>query len=124
MLRKRTSETDPSDWFAFAEDRLRAADLIWSAEGITHSGIECLQEAVERYLKGYLVANGWQIVKTHDLTRLIKEAAIYDPAFHRFDLLAEKLTEEFFLQHYPGLDTTDLGKDYENLRRESQELVV
>jgi hypothetical protein len=48
MLRKQTSASNPGDWFAFAEDRLKVADLAWKQEGLTHTGIECLQEAVER----------------------------------------------------------------------------
>lgn len=69
MLRKKTKANDPGDWFAFARERLAAADSLWKHEGITPAGIECLQESVERYLKGYLVAKGWRLVKTHDLKR-------------------------------------------------------
>jgi HEPN domain-containing protein len=124
MLRKKTSAADPADWFAFAEERLRAADSLWKSEGLTHTGIECLQEAVERFLKGFLIAQGWSLLKTHDLSRLIRDAANIDVAFTQFFDLAESLTEQFFLQHYPGLDTTDVGEDYESLRRETQELVL
>ena len=31
MRRKQSDETDPADWFYLAEDRLRAADVLWSA---------------------------------------------------------------------------------------------
>lgn len=44
MLRRQTSETDPGDWFAFAEERLRGADVLWNAEGLTALGIEALQD--------------------------------------------------------------------------------
>lgn len=74
MLRKQTSETDPAYWFAFAEERLLAADSLWRNLGLTAAGIEILQEAVERYLKGYLVARNWKLIKTHDLERLLLEA--------------------------------------------------
>jgi len=42
----------------FAEDRLRGADILHRAEGVTYLGVEALHEAVERYLKGYLVSRG------------------------------------------------------------------
>ena len=57
MQRKLSDETSPADWFYLAQDRLHAADVLWAANGLTASGIELLQEAVERYLKGYLIAN-------------------------------------------------------------------
>ncbi|MEK7686674.1 MAG: hypothetical protein AAB466_14760 [Verrucomicrobiota bacterium] len=52
MLRKHSDENDPSDWFYLAADRLKIADLAWKQEGLTPSGIELLQEAVERYSPG------------------------------------------------------------------------
>lgn len=123
MLRKQTSETDPEDWFAFAAERLRAADVLWEHEGLTATGIETLQEAVERYLKGYLVAKGWSLIRTHDLERLLMEATVFDKNFGRFKALAEELTEDFFAQHYPGEDTREVGKNYETFRKDAGELV-
>ena len=111
MLRKQTSEKDPADWIAFGAERLQATDSLWQHEGLTAAGIELLQEAVERYLKGYLIAKGWSLVRTHDLERLLKEAIAFDKAFTKFKSLAEELTEEFFAQHYPGEDLTDVGRN-------------
>ena len=123
MLRRQTSEKNPADWFEFGAERLSAADILWEHEGLTAPGIEILQESVERYLKGYLIANGWTLVKTHDLGRLLKEAVNFDKAFEKFKTLAQELTEDFFAQHYPGEDLTDVGQNYENLRRQTGELV-
>ena len=123
MLRRKTSTQNPADWFAFAEERLRGADVLWRSEGITALGLEALQESVERYLKGYLIAKRWRLIKTHDLEKLIDDARGFDSEFSKFINLAAQLTEEFFLQHYPGHDTTDLGRDYERLRQESGELI-
>jgi len=123
MLRKQSSESDPADWFYLASDRLKAADVLWAAEGSTPTGLELLQEAAERYLKGYLVAKGWKLKKTHDLVVLLKDSIAYDSNFSQFRTLADDLTQEFFSQHYPGGDWTDLGADYETHRRELGQLV-
>ena len=106
-----------------AADRLSGADTLWEHQGLTALGIEALQEAAERYLKGYLVARGWSLVRTHDLTRLVKEAAHFDKAFDGFKGLAEELTEDFFAQHYPGSDLEKVGENYEELRRQTGKLV-
>lgn len=58
LRRKQSSETDPADWFFAAADPLRVADGTWERDGLTLTGIELLQEAVERYLKGYLIVRG------------------------------------------------------------------
>ena len=123
MLRKQTSENDPADWFEFGAERLHAADTLWKHEGLTAPGIELLQEAVERFLKGYLIAKGWTLIRTHDLERLLKEAISLDASFVKFKKLAEDLTEDFFAQHYPGEDTTNIGKNYDALRAEAGELI-
>lgn len=123
MLPKRTDENDPADWFYFAKDRLKVADLAWNAEGLTPSGVELLQEAAERFLKGYLLAKGWRLAKTHDLLHLISEAERFNPAFRRFKSFATKLTEDFFAQHYPGADLTKVGREYPQLRTELGEII-
>jgi HEPN domain-containing protein len=124
MRRKQSDETDPADWFYLAGDRLRAADLLWNVEGLTASGIELLQESAERYLKGYLVARGWRLVKTHDLEALLDVAVTFDPAFSRYAAFAEELTEDFFAQHYPGQDWSETGQNYEELRRQAGDVVA
>jgi len=123
MLRKPTSDKDPADWFAFGSERLHSADVLHEHEGLTATGIEALQEGVERYLKGYLIAKGWPLVKTHDLVLLIKEAKKFDPAFNQFIPMAEELTEDFFAQHYPGEDTTLLGENYDALRTQAGQMI-
>jgi hypothetical protein len=66
----RTDETNPNDWFLLGRERLEAADAVRSARGVCNSAIELLQEAVERYLKGYLVGTGWPLQRIHNLSTL------------------------------------------------------
>ena len=120
---KHSNEKDPSDWFYSAGDRLRAADSLWRHEGLTHSGIELLQEAAERYLKGYLIAKGWKLNRTHDLQKLLQEARRFDPGFGAFDAMTKELTEDFFSQHYPGGDWSDIGINYETMRAQCGEML-
>jgi HEPN domain-containing protein len=122
-LRRQTNEKDPADWFEMARERISSSDSLWKHDGLTHAGIETLQEGVERYLKGYLIAKGWRLVRTHDLERLVKEAAQFDKVFAKFFSLAEELTEDFFAQHYPGEDTTHVGENYEQMRAAAGELI-
>ena len=124
MRRKLSDETNPADWFYLADDRLHAADLLWKTGGLTPSGIELLQAAAERYLKGYLIAKGWHLIKTHDLEELVAKAASFDQSFSRFVRFAEELTEDFFAQHYPGQDWSQVGLNYETLRQQTGELVL
>jgi hypothetical protein len=86
--------------------------------------VELLQESLERYLKGYPIANGWVLRKLHDLSFLNDEAKTFDSRFDGFDDLCESLTEQFWAQHYSGGDLSTVGSDYEHLRRQAGELVA
>ncbi len=79
-----TSEDNPADWFRFAAARLKGADIIHGQEGPTWVGIELLHEAVERYLKGWLVGRGWKLERTHDLGKLLQTAIGYSAEFQPF----------------------------------------
>jgi HEPN domain-containing protein len=120
----RTRESNPADWYTLAHDRLSAADAVYAHTGTTFAGVDLLHEAVERYLKGYLVSKGWTLRRTHDLSELLAEATGYDIGFARFRPLTDNLTDQFWAQHYPGGDLTDVGSDYSVLRQDIGELVT
>jgi HEPN domain-containing protein len=110
-----TREDNPDDWFTLARDRLRGADTLYRTDGVTFLGIEALHEAVERFLKGYLVARGWKTERTHNLSHLLDQAIPFDPAFKSYADLTESLTDQFWAQHYPGGDLEGFGSNYDEL---------
>jgi len=120
----KTRETNPDDWMFLAKERLRAADLLQAAGGASLSGIELLQESVERFLKGWLVGRGWQLQKVHDLSHLLQACIDRDNRFEAFQDLADSLTEQFWAQHYPGGDISGVGSNYEVMRDQVAELVA
>ena len=119
----KTDENNPRDWLRSARSRLGSADLLHANEGVTESVIELLQEAAERFLKAYLIDQGWQLRRIHDLGALVAEAVHFDPRFAAFEDPADNLTDQFWAQHYPGGDTTGVGGDFPELRRSVGELV-
>ena len=119
----RTDETSPVDWFLLAAERLRAADALAGVEGAIYSRIELLQEGIERYLKGYLISQGWPLKRIHNLFALLDEAIAFDARFDLFSDLCENLTTQFWAQHYPGGDLENVGDDYEQLRPQAGELI-
>lgn len=120
----KTDESNPRHWFLLGAERMRAADVLYAQSGSTYSGIEILHEAVERYLKGFLIGRGWNLRKVHDLTFLNDQAKSFDSGLTAFDDLCESLTEQFWAQHYPGGDLSTVGSDYESLRQQAGELIA
>jgi HEPN domain-containing protein len=97
----KTDETNPADWFLLARERLEAADAVRAARGACYSAVELLQEAIERYLKGYLIGKGWPLQRIHNLSTLLDAAIRKDARFKEFADLCEGLTAQFWEQHYP-----------------------
>ncbi len=120
----KTEEDNPQHWFFLAEERLRSADVLYAGAGMTYAVTELLQEALERYLKGFLISKGWVLQRVHDLAFLNDEAKKFDRRFEKFNDFCERLTEQFWAQHYPGGDLSTVGSDYEALRRQAGELVA
>ena len=59
------------DWIFFAESDLAAVErLITDKNPLTNIIAFHCQQAIEKYLKAYLVENGIPIIKTHDLIKL------------------------------------------------------
>ncbi len=52
-----------------------------------------MQQAVEKYLKAFLIFNGKEIRRTHDIAELIEKCKEIDPDFQQlFDIDADMLT--------------------------------
>ena len=92
----------PADWLAKAqkdwdrvEPRLRDDDV---EDAAFH-----LQQAVEKYLKGYLLSKGWKLERTHDLEKLLDTAVEYDPSFESFRSLCQEITGYYVGERYPFL---------------------
>lgn len=119
----KTDESNPQDWLFLARERLRAADVLFQSLGATYSGVELLQEAVERFLKAYLISKGWKLEKIHNLSTLLDRAIAFDERFKTHAEFSENLTVQFWAQHYPGDDLSEVGFDYPELREQAGRLL-
>ncbi|MGD2157406.1 MAG: HEPN domain-containing protein [Anaerolineales bacterium] len=103
----------PADWFARAEKDLTAARHLLNEPEATFvvPAAMLLQQAVEKYLKGYLLSRGLRLKRTHDLLELLDEALPDAPELAHFDAACIKITEYYTEQRYPPLVTSDLSKE-------------
>jgi HEPN domain-containing protein len=82
------------------EDRLVVHQLL-EADSIARGtmGFHC-QQATEKYLKAYLIFNGIEPERTHNLEFLLQRCAAIDTSFSEIDLL--NLTDYGIEVRYPG----------------------
>jgi HEPN domain-containing protein len=100
----------PKDWFKKAEEDLKAAQILLKEESLEIAGF-LLQQATEKYLKGYLLSQGWELKRIHDLVDLLNEAVAYDESFDMYRSICQQITEYYTEERYPFLDTSELGKE-------------
>jgi len=69
------------EWFDRAEHDIDGAEILFESEHYTDTIAVLIHQAAEKYLKGFLLFNGWRLKKTHDLEELIIEAMAFFPDF-------------------------------------------
>jgi HEPN domain-containing protein len=91
-------------WFAKAASDLRNAEIILASEpGDLPTDTVCFhcQQAVEKYLKGFLASKNREFPLTHNLSALVEEAAVADGVFSGVRAKAESLTPYAVSIRYP-----------------------
>jgi len=115
---------DPSAWFGIGDKDLKRARLLLGADDLEGAGFN-LQQAVEKYLKGYLLSRGWKLKRIHDLDVLVRYAIQYDPSFAGFKPSCQKITQYYFEDRYPEMMPPELDKkDLVESLRAAEEIIA
>lgn len=80
------------EWFERGKRDLESAKLIYVQKGYFDEVVFLIHQAIEKYLKGYLIFHGWKLKKIHDIETLLVEAMKYDQSFMEFLDLGRKIT--------------------------------
>jgi len=114
-MKSKHDSLDPEDWkkigrkdFQRIERNLRYNDVAAASF--------FLQQALEKYLKAFLLQHGWKLKKIHTLHSLLKEAVVYKPELESFRQLCQKVSGYYVIDRYPlftdsGLTLEDIQKD-------------
>lgn len=90
----------PKDWLSLAEK-----DLARVRRSLRDRDPElaafCLQQAVEKFLKAFLLSQGWKLRRIHDLEALLDDAVAHDPSLDQFRDLCQKITNYYVVKRYP-----------------------
>jgi len=90
----------PNDWLALAEkDLLRVTRSLRDKD--PELAAFCLQQAVEKFLKAYLLSKGWKLRRIHDLEALLDDAMAHDPSLDQFRNACQKITNYYVVERYP-----------------------
>ena len=60
-----------------------------------------IQQAIEKYLKGYLLSKGWKLRRIHNLETLLNDVIVYDSSFEEFRSGCLRITYYYIEDRYP-----------------------
>ena len=89
------------EWFERGLHDIETAQLLFDEQGYTDSIAYHIQQAIEKYLKGYLVFNGKKPPRIHELDTLLNHIGRFDDSFNGFLELCEKASRYYIEQRYP-----------------------
>jgi len=98
------------DWFNKAAKDTKRVEILLREDDIEGAGFH-LQQAIEKYLKGYLLSKGKRLRHIHELDDLLDIALEYDPELERFRSLCEEATEYYIEERYPFITTSGVTKE-------------
>ncbi len=89
------------EWFSKAEKDLDEAKFLFEKNRHLEDVAFFVHEAVEKCLKGFLINNDWELEKTHDLVRLLREACEFASSLEKFIPLMEEMANYYIESRYP-----------------------
>ncbi len=93
-----------NEWFRMAQKDIRSARIL--LEHVADNEIVCFhcQQAIEKYLKGYLIFMTGEIQEGHSLVKLCKKAMLQDKTFGDF-LKDMAFVNTYYIEtRYPAVD--------------------
>ncbi len=89
-------------WFKIAKDDILVAQQLMRYEDpVLRSICFHCQQAVEKYIKGFIIYLDGDFSFTHDISRLLSELNVYESDFKLDDILPDQLTTYAVEARYP-----------------------
>ena len=89
------------EWFERANHDLDAARILIKENVHFDVVLFHIHQAVEKYLKGYLIHKGWELKKIHDLETLMTEASNFDSELLKHLDFGRRLSGYYYEERYP-----------------------
>ena len=112
----------PADWLRLAERDWQRVGRLLDGHDPQLAGF-CLQQAVEKFLKAFLLSQGWQLRRIHNLDTLLDDAITYDASLEYSRSVCQKITAFYFVERYPFVTETGIEEDVHSSLEQVQELI-
>ena len=102
------------EWFERGEHDLKGAEILFKSGHYPDTIAILIHQATEKYLKGFLISNGWYLKKIHDLEKLVTETMTFAPDFEHYLDFARRVTAYYVEERYPPGPAIDYPREEMN----------
>ena len=107
----KTFKKQALEWFERGRHDIDTAQLLYDERGYADIIVYHIQQALEKYLKGYLVLRGKKPPKIHELDTLLNQVVVFDKSIINFLELCEKASRYYIEDRYPPGPPVDYEYD-------------
>ncbi|MDR1114118.1 MAG: HEPN domain-containing protein, partial [Candidatus Margulisbacteria bacterium] len=102
----RQDNLDIAEWIRYAKGDYDAARKMAEQFQPVPLEIVCYhcQQSAEKILKAYILANGDELIKTHDIYTLLERCKSFNPDFEKLVKIGTDLSDYVALSRYPAFD--------------------
>ncbi|AVX19647.1 HEPN domain-containing protein [Carboxydocella sporoproducens DSM 16521] len=100
-----------NEWLIMAQKDLRGARILFEHEADYELVCFHCQQAVEKYLKGYLIYKTRELQEGHNLMKLCKKAMIYNKKFGEFLKDLAFLNTFYIETRYPATEPLQISQE-------------
>lgn len=103
--------TKYKEWFEMAKKDMRSAEILYEHDA--DNGIVCFhcQQAIEKYLKGFLIKVTGELQEGHNLIKLCKKVIAYNNALNEFVKDMAFVNTYYIETRYPADDPLLVSKE-------------
>ena len=113
----------PRDWLEKADQDLKRVHVLLENQDPEGAAFH-LHQALEKYLKGFLISKGWELKRIHDLGALLDEALRYQSQWENRRVVCQRVSE-FYLTRYPLFTKSKLDTErVEQILQSAQAWIV
>ena len=95
------------DWLEIARKDWNRIAIMLKAND-TEAASFFLQQSVEKYIKAYLLKQGWELRKIHELDALLDDVVRYAQELEAFREICERVSGYYMVDRYPLFRTREL----------------
>ncbi len=88
------------DWFRIGGKEIERAERLFEDGDLNGAGFN-IQQAVEKYIRGYLLSKGWELRRIHNLDILLNYAIDHEPLLEEYRRDCIKITHYYVEDRYP-----------------------